>query len=149
MSKPANRPQRTPLYARNVLKTDNNNPNKVQRIVNDVDDRVEHFINAGYTPVQRPTKVGDNRADVASQLGSVVERPVGGGVRGVLMEIDRDLYDEDQRAKESMISEKEKAIYAPEVDDPEQLKSFYGKTQIRNKNPGVHEFNILMETNNG
>lgn len=121
MSTPANRPKRTPIHARNVMKVMNASPGKVGRVVNDVDDRIEIFKEAGYVPVQRPVKMGDTRVDAASQLGSVKSMPVGGGVRGVYMEIDKDLYEEDQRAKSAKIAKQNGEML------PSDLEDFYGK----------------------
>lgn len=129
MSRAANRPQRTPLHKRNKITVADQNPNKKLRWVMDTDDRIEAFKEAGYSPVNKPTKVGDNRADSASQIGSVVERPAGGGKRMILMEIDRDLYDEDQRDKEKELRKLESNL-VPEVSD-DQRKAFYGSAEVK------------------
>lgn len=126
MSQPKNRPNRTPIHMRNVMTVKSQDANKVLRWVNDTDDRVQAFKDAGYTVVQRATQVGDNRADTAKQLGSAVERPVGGGGRAVLMEIDKDFYQQDQADKEKRIKTTEESMF-PKVDTQEQARSFYGR----------------------
>lgn len=99
MSRAKNRPKRTPVGQRNILTTDQR-PGYVRRWVNDVDGRLAMFEEAGYEAVRTPTQVGDPAAGNASQVGSVVRKPVGGGVDAVLMEIPVEYYDEDQAAKE-------------------------------------------------
>jgi len=122
MSEPVNRPSRTPIYQRNIM-TAQQVPGKKRRWVNDDDDRIEAFKQAGYTVVTKPTKVGDNRSDIASQLGSVVERPVGGGKRAVLMEIDEHYFHEDQLAKEKRLTQKERDMLPADIED----KAYYGE----------------------
>ena len=130
MSKPVNRPTRTPVHKRNKITVADQNPNKKLRWVMDEEDRVQAFKDACYTPVQKPTKVGDNRADSASQIGSVVERPAGGGKRMILMEIDRELFDEDQRDKEKALRKTESTL-KPSVDEDNAENPFYGSAQIK------------------
>lgn len=130
MSRAANRPTRTPIHQRNKITVANQDPNKKIRWVRDEDDRIEIFKEAGYT-LAKPTKVGDNRADASSQLGSVVERPAGGGKRLVLMEIDRDLYEQDQRDKEKELRRIE-ADLNPKVPEA-QRAAFYGGAQLKSE----------------
>ncbi len=57
-----------------------------RRWVNDREDRIQMFKDGGYAPVQ-----GDD--------GQIKTRRAGSGVTAVLMEIDEELYNEDQQAK--------------------------------------------------
>lgn len=102
-------------------------PGFVRRMVNDVADgeRVKMFQKAGYSIVTEDTAGGDIRAGSDTQVGSPVSRSVGGGIRGVLMEIPLGYYNEDQAAKEQKLSK---------VDDELKRKSketgFYGEVKI-------------------
>jgi hypothetical protein len=101
--------KRVPVGTRNKL-TAPEREGFVRRFVNDTDGRLPMFEDAGYTPVRVPTQVGDPAAGNASQVGSVVRKPVGGGVDAVLMEIPKEWYDEDQLAKEQRLKEKEQSL---------------------------------------
>lgn len=104
------RPKRTPIGRRNILTVDKRDPKFEYRWVNDVDGRLQMFEEAGYEAVREPTEVGDPRAGDASQLGSTVRKPVGGGKSAVLMRIPKDFYQEDQGAKEVRLKAKEQAL---------------------------------------
>lgn len=101
--------KRVPVGTRNKL-TAPENPGFSRRFVNDSDGRVQMFLDAGYELVKTPTQVGDPAAGNASQVGSVVRKPVGGGVEAVLMEIPEEWYREDQLAKEQRLKEKEQSL---------------------------------------
>jgi hypothetical protein len=101
-----NRPKRIPLGTRNIL-TAPERPGYVRRFVNDEGDRIKHFEAAGYSVVREDIDVGDPKAGKDTKTGSVVSPAVGGGKRAVLMEIKKEWYDEDQKAKQDRISEGE------------------------------------------
>lgn len=139
MSNANNRPNRSesphikrvPVGARNKLTTDERQGYK-RRWVNDVDGRIEMFKEAGYEPVQKPTKVGDPIAAQATQQGSVVRKPVGGGINAVLMEIPEEFYAADQSAKERVLKQKEQSLLS------EATEGFYGKgVSVERAKPGV------------
>jgi len=97
---PSGRVSRTPVGQRNILTVKGQDPNYVYRIVNDVDDRIEHLREAGYESVQDDAvKVGDKRVNAASSLGSVKQLSVGQGTKAQVMRIRRDWYEEDQATK--------------------------------------------------
>ena len=76
---------RKPVGMRGINKT----PTRAgfrRRWVNDKEDRVQLFLDGGYSPVKDPD--GETRT-----------RRAGGNVNSVLMEIDENLYNEDQQAK--------------------------------------------------
>lgn len=101
------RPSRVPLGTRNVL-TAPQRPGFVRRFVNDRDDRVKRFLEAGYTIVSDSSiEVGDPAAGKDSPVGSPVSKAVGGGVRAVLMEIPEDWFREDQALKHKTTDELE------------------------------------------
>jgi len=97
---PSGRVKRTPIAQRNVLKIHDKDPNRVYRIVNNTDDRISAFIEAGYRVEPASGKVGDNRVENPSALGTANEISVGGGQKAYLMSIDKDWYEEDQAAKQ-------------------------------------------------
>lgn len=127
------RVKRIPISARNKLVAEGREGFH-RRWVNDVPGRLEQFEQAGYVQVTDPTKVGDPRAADASQLGSVVRKPVGGGIDAVLMEIPEEFYREDQDAKEHALKQKERSLLSEATGE-----GFYGSgvTISRNKGPGV------------
>jgi hypothetical protein len=104
------RPKRIPLGTRNVLKYPKR-PGYVRRVVNDVEDRIQRFKDAGYEIVQKKDlPSGDSRAGDASQMGMPVSKSVGNGVKAVLMEIPEEWYEEDQKAKQDKIKAAEAAM---------------------------------------
>lgn len=107
-----NRAKRTPVGTRNVLSA-KGRPGFVQRWVNDVDDRLSIFQDAGYTFVLREdANTSDSRAQDPSQMGASVKKSVGNGVTAYLMEIPEDFYKEDQILKQQRNDEIE-ASYDP------------------------------------
>ena len=110
------RPNRKPLHARNVLKFPQR-PGFRRRIVNDPGDgsRVNMFLEAGYNHVaEKVNMTSDGEAGKPSQVGSNTERVVGSGsvapIRGYLMEIPEEYYQEDQKAKQRIVDDYELAI---------------------------------------
>lgn len=92
-------------------------PGYIYRIVNDVDDRVESFKDAGYTVVDdKDVNVGTKRVDRAATEGSVKRISVGNGIKGVLMRQREDFYREDQEDKEARIRELERASKKEALD---------------------------------
>lgn len=114
------RPKRTPIGTRNKL-TAEPREGYVRRWVNDRDGRVQMFEEAGYEVVRKPTEVGEGVSAEATQLGSVVRKPVGGGVNAVLMEIPKEWNEEDQARKEDALKQKEKSLLS------EAKEGFYGE----------------------
>lgn len=107
---PSGRVTRTPVGQRNILTVKGTDPNFVYRIVNDVDDRVSQFQEAGYELVaDDAVKVGDKRLNAASSMGSHKRLSVGQGTKAVVMRIKREWYEEDQAAKLASVAESENA----------------------------------------
>lgn len=122
---PSGRVRRTPVGVRNVLTVAGKDPNFVYRIVNDTGDRVEQFRAAGYETVSaNDVKIGDRRINAASPEGSIAQCSVGGGMKGVVMRIPKEWYDEDQLAKARQIAETEESTKA------DAMKADYGKLKI-------------------
>lgn len=122
------RPKRTPLFEQRDQMTVESKPGFVRRWVNDLTNRIEKFRKAGWEIVDdTDIQVGvDGVASNNVSLGSGARKNVGrtrGGEnsQAVLMEIPQELYDEDQRAKQSKVTAQEEAIYRDLPD-----KGFYG-----------------------
>jgi len=107
---PSGRVTRTPVGTRNILTVKGKDPNYEYRIVNDIDDRVAQFQEAGYELVENgAVKVGDKRVNSASSEGSVKQLSVGQGTKAYLMRIKKEWYVEDQQAKQGQVNEIERA----------------------------------------
>jgi hypothetical protein len=86
-------------------------PNYHYRIVNDVDDRIERLKIAGYEIAEEKVGIGDPGVENSNiSLGSGARMHVGKGVKAVLMKIPKELFQEDQKAKQREIDAKEAAI---------------------------------------
>jgi hypothetical protein len=118
--KRTNRPQRTPLGARNRLTFGEQDPNFVYRVINDQDDRLKQAQEAGYEFVVSDAKLGDTRAAEGSAIDSRVSKPVGNNTRGFLMRIPKEFYQEDQKAKADKVDATEQAM------KPKKAKGEYG-----------------------
>lgn len=96
------RTTRVPVTRRNRLSVKNRDPNYHYRIVNDVDDRVEQFLDQGYE-IDPQSQVGDKAVDIASPLGSAKLLSVGAGIKAVVMRIPKEYFEQDQAAKQEQI----------------------------------------------
>lgn len=124
------RPKRIPLNTRNVLSA----PAKkgfVRRFVNDVEDRVQRFQDAGYEVVQGNIQVGDPKAGEDKPVGSPVSKSVGLGTKAVLMEIPQDWYDEDQKARQDAIAAQEQSMNRNIGKTPVDDSGQYGNVEIK------------------
>lgn len=114
---PSGRPQRTPIGQRNILTVKGKEPGYEYRIVNDIDDRIEQFKEAGYELVaEDAAKVGDKRVNAASATGSVKEISVGQGTKAYLMRIKSEYFEEDKARKLAQVKEIERATTAKALD---------------------------------
>jgi len=93
-----NRPDRVPFGTRNVLIYPKREGYH-RHVFNDEDGRVAQAEAAGYVVVREDLEPGDPKAGAPKQIGSAVNPSVGGGQKGVLMEIKEEYYKEDQKAK--------------------------------------------------
>ena len=120
--------KRIPLSGadRNVLTVQRKEPGFVYRFVNNVDDRVQKFLDAGYEPVtnQQAGQIGESRVDSSTGTSSIVEKGVGGGRKAVLMRIPEEFYKEDQKAKADYVDNLETSMKR------EATKDRYGKLDI-------------------
>ncbi len=99
------RTRRTPINGqRSVLGVKGKDPAYSYRIVNDVGDRINEFLERGYEVVtDNSVTVGDKRVAIPSQAGSAVEVSVGQGTKAFLMRIKKEWHDEDQAAKNAKV----------------------------------------------
>jgi hypothetical protein len=112
---------------RNKLSFKDKDPNKVYRIVNDDPDseRLNIFLEAGYSFVHGKAGVlGDKAVAEGGAIDSRISKPVGGGKRGYLMCIDKELYEQDQALKAEAI----KLTEAATKPKPEQSQYGAGLT---------------------
>jgi hypothetical protein len=122
---PSGRVKRTPVGVRNVLTVKGKDPNYEYRIVNDTGDRVAQFLDAGYEVVNAAdVQIGDRRVNQSSGEGSVAQTAVGGGLKGVVVRIKKEWFDEDQAAKQAQIDATEAAT------QHEALNDRYGKFDV-------------------
>lgn len=104
--------KRTPINGRNVLTVSGKEPGYIYRVVNDVGDRIQQFLEAGYELVAGDAvKVGDRRVNSPSAEGSKAQVSVGKqGEKALVMRIREDWYKEDQAAKQAENSRLEQSI---------------------------------------
>ena len=126
------RPNRVPLHEqRNKLTVSGRDPNRVYRWVNDVDDRVASLKLAGYIVEEAKNvgEVGDPSLDTGqSTTSSIVEKHVGGRIKAILMSQDKEIWEEDQAAKQKNVDELEAAMHRDN-----QAASDYGKVEIHRR----------------
>lgn len=102
--------KRIPLGQRNIL-TAPKRPGFVRRFVNDEDDRIQRFKDAGWSAVEETDfTVGDEKIGRASSMGSTANPQIGGGQRAVLMEVPEEIYEEDRAASQAEITAVENQI---------------------------------------
>ncbi len=118
------RPVRVPLNTRDRLKITNQDPGFVYRWVNDVEDRVASFEEAGYEIVDyRQHKAGSTRRLDVGQTGDNTVS-MGGGTKAVLMRQRKEDYNQDQKAKQDHLDSLERTIKNP------SLEGSYGEIKI-------------------
>lgn len=98
---------RTPVGQRNRISLKNKEPGYVYRVVNDIDDRVEQLLQAGYE-IDKTQSVGDKRVDVPSAMGGAIS--VGQGVKAYVMRQKVEYFNEDQNAKQAYVDQTEQTM---------------------------------------
>ena len=113
-TKKTQRVKRTPINGqRSILNVKGKDPAYSYRIVNDVDDRINEFLERGYEIVtDEGIQVGDKRVAKPTQSGSAVELSVGQGTKAFLMRIKKEWYDEDQAEKNAKVDQIETQMKA-------------------------------------
>ncbi len=123
---PRNRPKRTPVGRRNVLRAEAR-PGFVRRFVNNNPERVQQLIDAGYVVVKDGSAIDDPNVGTATSMGSQSSKPVGGGKKAILMEIKEEWYREDQQAKQQYVAEKEQGLLNDENGRVPDQKNITGE----------------------
>lgn len=120
------RPRRIPVSTnRDVLTVKKLPKDKVARWVNDKEDRIFKFLQGGWEFVtDEGTVVGEKTVDASRGVGTVVHRQVGGGITAYLMVIDKELYEEDQLAKQDAVDEQEEGLFRDM-----KSKGYYGEIE--------------------
>lgn len=122
---PSGRVTRTPIGRRNLLNVRNKDPEYQYRIVNDKEDRIQTFQEAGWELVtDGDVTVGDKRVTKASAEGTPKKVSVGQGMQAYVMRIRKDWFEEDQARKAAYVNEIESAMKAKALDGT------YGKLEI-------------------
>lgn len=122
---PAGRVRRTPVGRRNVLTVSGKEPGYFYRVVNDVGDNVQRYLNAGYEFVDaKDVTIGDTRIGAPSAVGSNAQAHVGGGTKAFVMRQKEEWYKEDQAAKQDHIDQLEATTKEKALDGN------YGKLEI-------------------
>ncbi len=113
------RTRRTPINgSRSILGVKGKDPAYSYRIVNDVGDRINEFLERGYEVVSDSgVTVGDKRVAKPSQEGSAVKISVGQGTQAFLMRIKKEWYDEDNAAKNARVDALENQMKAETRQD--------------------------------
>jgi hypothetical protein len=101
--KTATRKKRVPISGnRDILTISGKEPGYVYRWVNDVDNRIQKYLDAGYIFVDTAGKtIGESTIENArdTETGSVISKYVGKGITSYLMAQKEEWYEEDQRNK--------------------------------------------------
>lgn len=119
------RPKRQSLTTRNRLRIKNMDPNFVYRIVNDVEDRVEIMKDLGYEVVSADeVKVNDRRADIGAAIGTASTLALGQGMRGVVMRMPKEWYEDAQKEKMADVSRLEQTL------KPKKSDGMYGSVEF-------------------
>lgn len=123
------RTKRNPVTTRNRLEISGKEAGYTYRIVNDTEDRVAQLQDRGYEVVSnKDVRIGTRRLEQGSPEGSVASMSVGGGIKGVVMRIPDEWYQEDQAAKNANIDRLEKQTKQQALDSND-----YGKFEISSR----------------
>lgn len=121
------RPKRVPIGARPRLSVQGKDPNYEYRIVNDSPGNVDLMKQNGWVVcTNAEVDTGTFRADQATELGSMAYFIVdgGNGMKGYVMKISKEEYQEIQDAYSDLAAEKEETL-RPNYNDGE-----YGSVKI-------------------
>jgi len=118
---------RAPLVVRNF-----DHDNFAGRWVDDRDDRIAMFLDAGYEFVPKSVKNSsvDKTVDSSSGLDSRMTKPGGKGKTLYLMQLPKKFFNEDQLAKQKEIDDTERAIYDPGAGGAVDENVDYGQVSL-------------------
>lgn len=103
---------RVPMHQRDLLTVHGKDPDRYYRWCLDVDNKIMRYMQAGYEFVSDPAlSIGEMSVNPTTQTGEVVSKKSGERTL-YLMSIDREFYEQDQRAKAIEVDEMEKTMYA-------------------------------------
>lgn len=121
---PANRPKRKPVGTTNRLNVRNKDTaNYEYRWVNDTDDRISMFREAGYEVID-PNDADVEQSRIEGGVGADKMVSVGGGTKAVLMRQRKEFYEEDQKVKQDRLDSQLNSIINP------NLEGKYGKITV-------------------
>jgi hypothetical protein len=100
------RKERIPVGVKRPNLQAKNQEGKVRRWVNDDHGRLQRFQDGGYEFVEDPNAA--ESTDTGTRRSKIVDKRT--GKRAYLMEIDKELYDEDQVLKQGRVDRVDKAI---------------------------------------
>lgn len=104
--------KRVPISGdRDILTVIGRDPKFVYRLVNDIDNRIQRFQDAGYDFVTHEVQIGDAGVQSSDNKGGVVTVNVRGGIVAYLMRIKREWYEEDQAAKQADLDASQEELY--------------------------------------
>ena len=121
--KPSGRPVRKPVGARNRLEIINKEAGREYRLIDSDPARVHQFLEAGYRVEQvKDFLPGATRLGQDSLVDNAI--PVGGGSKQLLVSIEKEYFEQDQKEKIARVKQTEEAI------KPNTSDGFYGKVSI-------------------
>jgi hypothetical protein len=103
----AGKPKRVPVGAGNKMEFEGKDPNYEYRIVNDNPGRLAMFQRASWEFCYDEKRVADKGVAEAGSMDTRIVADAGRGLKGFLMRIPKDLYDEDQANKIDKVKESE------------------------------------------
>lgn len=119
---------RSRINGRDVLTVGKKEPGYVYRIVNDEGGKVEQRKEIGYEVVlDKDVTIGDRRVATPTAEGSAATMHVGSGLKGVVMRIKEEYYNEDAAAKRQYIDEVESSLHR------QGTAGDYGKVEVGRK----------------
>lgn len=110
----AKRKERVPVGIKQYTLRSEHAPDKVGRWVNDRGDRLKRFQRGGYEFVDDPDAT-ESSDGLGSKKCKVVDKRT--GEKAYLMEIDKDLYDEDQAAKQAELDKVDNRIKTGKINN--------------------------------
>lgn len=122
---PERRVRRASIGRPNVLTVNGKDPDFEYRVVNDTGDRVAEFVDRDWEVVSaKSVRIGDKRVNSSAPEGTVAQANLGRGMKGYVMRIPKEFYEQDQAAKQAEVMKTEQAT------KQEALDGTYGKLEI-------------------
>ena len=111
---------------RQRLRVKGQEPGYHYRIVNDIDDRVQQFIERGYEIVtDSSVQIGDKRVANPTQEGTPAQVSVGNGIKGYVMRIKEEWHEEDKANHNKQLDEIEQQLQREAKEE-----QFYGNLKV-------------------